>query len=149
MPVLPVPDRLKQRASAMTFSTLAKFGSVGVAATLAYFVLANAFVATVMSDAKFASFAAYICASLISYFGHRSVTFQSEQTHKVGLPRFIASTFFGGWISYALPKILQEQLGFTHFFAFAAVCLVVPVMNYLLFKFWVFAINDNEGAVLK
>jgi putative flippase GtrA len=149
MPVLHVPEHLQQRQTTKTLATLVRFGGVGIAATITYFVLANIFVSTVLTDAKQASLAAYTSASIISYLGHRTLTFQSDQLHRVGLPRFVISTILGCLLSYLLPKLLDEQLSLSAQVAFGVICFVVPVVNYVLFRFWVFALKDSESASLK
>lgn len=140
-----MPNPSYWKFGANKIGTVIKFGGVGLVATVTYFAFANLLIATGLRDAKLASFVAYLSAAAVSYFGHKILTFQSSQPHKIGLPRFILTTVFGSLIAYWFPKIVTEQFGQTPQVAFGAICLIIPILNYFLFKFWVFAFNKKIG----
>lgn len=122
---------------------LGAFGVVGLAATLCYAVLAIVFERGAGLAPVAASFAAYGCASLISYGGHRRLTFASSRPHAEAVPRFALLTLLGVAVALAAPQILTVRLGLPSLIAVAATCIAVPLLSYLGLDRLVFRGNDR------
>ncbi|MES0000061.1 GtrA family protein [Mesorhizobium sp. M0051] len=128
---------------------LARFGLVGVAATILYAALADVFVKSErfgFSPVQ-ASLAAYAAAALFSYLAHRSVTFMSRGLHRSEAPRFLLLAAIGLAIAYGAPALLTAKLGLPLIFPIMITCLLVPAINFVVLHRWVFAehIPDQSG----
>ncbi|TIT20647.1 MAG: GtrA family protein [Mesorhizobium sp.] len=120
---------------------LARFGSVGIAATILYAVMATALVKWQRFGLSpvGASLAAYTAAALFSYLAHKFVTFASSGSHRSEAPRFFLLTATGFAVAYAAPALLTTKLGLPPIIPIVVTCLLVPAVNFLVLDRWVFA----------
>jgi putative flippase GtrA len=120
---------------------LARFGLVGLAATILYAVLAIAFVKweRIGFTPVQASLGAYAAAALFSYLAHKSVTFMSGGPHRSEAPRFLLLTATGFTVAYAMPALLTVKLGLPPIIPVLATCLLIPAVNLVVLDRWVFA----------
>jgi putative flippase GtrA len=120
---------------------LARFGLVGIAATMLYAALAIAFARwdRIGPSPVQASLAAYAAAALFSYLAHKSVTFMSSGSHRSEVPRFILLTATGFAVAYTAPVLLTVKLGLPPIIAVLVTCLLIPAINLLVLGQWVFA----------
>ncbi|MER8501759.1 GtrA family protein [Mesorhizobium sp. M0195] len=120
---------------------LARFGSVGIAATILYAVMATALVKWQRFGLSpvGASLAAYTAAALFSYLAHKFVTFASSGSHRSEAPRFLLLTATGFAVAYAAPALLTAKFGLPPIIAILVTCLLVPAVNLLMLDRWVFA----------
>ncbi|MER9584956.1 GtrA family protein [Mesorhizobium sp. M0276] len=147
MRVVPVSEF--RPAAGTVLKLLARFGLVGVAATILYAALADVFVKSErfgFSPVQ-ASLAAYAAAALFSYLAHRSVTFMSRGLHRSEAPRFLLLAAIGLAIAYGAPALLTAKLGLPLIFPITITCLLVPAINFVVLHRWVFAehIPDQSG----
>jgi putative flippase GtrA len=138
MRVLPLRDPIRNFICSGAATLLLRFGAVGISATLLYLGAALLFKAEIQINATAASLMAYGCAALFSYTSHRAFTFASPQAHGIGLPRFVVTTALGAILASLLPLIVHDILRFPVLLAFVAVCIVIPMTNLMLLRFWVF-----------
>ena len=82
-----------------------------------------------------ASGSAYGVASVAAYLLHRRFTFQSSNPVAPEALRFALATATGMALALVLPHVLPGPPEL----AYAAVCLVVPVVNFLLYRVLVYA----------
>lgn len=121
------------------FGLLTRFALVGVAATILYAVLALAFGRLLDSHAgAWTSLLAYGVAAVFSYLAHRAFTFASDGDRAAEIPRFIVVTATGAAISFAVPAVVQTGFGLPLAVAVLLVCLVIPLINFLVLDRWVF-----------
>ncbi|RUT98940.1 GtrA family protein [Mesorhizobium sp. USDA-HM6] len=120
---------------------LARFGSVGIVATILYASLAALF-----GGSKWigfapveASLAAYAAAALFSYLAHKFFTFMSAGPHRSEAPRFLLLTLTGLAVAYAAPSLLTVKLGLPFVVPVLVTCVVIPALNLLVLDRWVFA----------
>ncbi|TIS95968.1 MAG: GtrA family protein [Mesorhizobium sp.] len=120
---------------------LARFGLVGIAATILYAVLATVLVKSewIGVSPVQASLAAYAAAAVFSYLAHKSVTFISSGSHRSEAARFLLLTVTGFGIAYAVPALFTMKLGLSPIFAVLITCLLIPAVNLLVLDRWVFA----------
>jgi putative flippase GtrA len=88
-----------------------RFGFVGGLATVTYAMLATVFVGAGIAPVP-ASVFAYGAGGVVSYVGHKMVTFRSSAGHASELPKFIATFVAGLALAIAAPGVLTERLGF-------------------------------------
>jgi putative flippase GtrA len=110
--------------------TLVSFAGVGVLSTLTYIVLAMAF-GSLGAGAVSASLMAYACGMLVSYGGHRSVTFRSDQPHREAVPRFIMLNIVGSGLAVMIPFLFDRFLGLPSFAGIAATAIAVPLLSFI------------------
>ena len=116
---------------------LTRFALVGVGATLLYALLALLFEEPLGPVA--ASVTAYAICAVVSYCGHKFLTFTSSGAHRVELPRFLALTAAGFAVATALPVLVTGVLGWPAILSVAATCILIPAVNLVALDRWVFA----------
>ncbi|RWQ38203.1 MAG: GtrA family protein [Mesorhizobium sp.] len=130
------------RSTARTgLKLLARFGLVGIAATILYAVLATVLVKSewIGVTPVQASLAAYAAAAVFSYLAHKSVTFMSSGSHRSEAARFLLLTAIGFGMAYAVPALMTMKLGLPPIIAILVTCLLIPAVNLLMLDRWVFA----------
>ncbi len=113
------------------------FAVVGGAATAIYLVVALA--GTALGFPAFlSSLAAYGIATLVSYGGHRMLTFRSAAPIAETAPRFamLSAAQFG--IALAIPAVLSDWAGISPGITYGTVCVLIPVMSFFLMARCVF-----------
>ncbi len=119
---------------------LSRFALIGAAATAIYAATAAVLSAGFdpLLPATTASVCAYALAALVSYAGHKYVTFGSAGAHVFEAPRFVAVTAMGIAFAGILPKLMVDGAGLEPLVPIAVTCIVVPVVNYVVLERWVF-----------
>jgi putative flippase GtrA len=110
-------------------SSIVWLAVVGGTTTLTYAVLAWALTERMPGPAWLASVTAYSVASILSYAGHRRLTFRSRQPHTHEAPRFIALAVVGYGTAATTPLVMTDMLNANPLFAIVATCLIIPVLN--------------------
>lgn len=119
-----------------------RFGMVGGAASLTYILLGLLFVNLWGMPVLAGNALAYVLSFIVSYLGQSLWTFRaagpgSGLSHWAMLPRFAATQALGLGLNSAIIWLLM-RLGLTYEVAMPIAVLLVPVMVYLLCKYWVF-----------
>ena len=119
---------------------LSRFALIGAAATAIYAATAAVLSAGFdpLLPATTASVCAYALAALVSYAGHKYVTFGSAGAHVFEAPRFVGVTAMGIAFAGILPKLMVDGAGLEPLVPIAVTCIVVPVVNYVVLERWVF-----------
>jgi putative flippase GtrA len=115
---------------------LIRFGIVGVSATLAYLIIAIALDWLLPLATVYISFLAYALAALISFFGHRLFTFSHSGAVRGQAMKFVISTLIGFTVAILIPVIFHM---FSPNVTYLMVAIVVPVLSFLMLKFFVFS----------
>lgn len=116
---------------------LLRFGFVGGLATITYATLTTLVVGAGMAPVP-ASVLAYGAGGIVSYVGHKTVTFRSSADHASELPKFVATFAAGLALAIAAPGVLTEGMGLPSGVATLFACVVTPVMNYVVLSRLVF-----------
>lgn len=116
---------------------LAPFALTGVCATLLYVGVAT--LLTGFLSAALASACAYAMGALVTYCGNRLLTFRSAGRVAREVPRFLLTGLAGYSLALALPFVLTQTLHHDPRIAIAAVCVLVPPLNFILLALFVFA----------
>lgn len=101
-----------------------------------YVALAAAFVTLGISP-PLAGVMALIPVLAISYLAHKKKTFQSPGLHRREAPRFIALSVADLLLAAAIPQ-LGIYLRTPAIAAFILLTALVPAVNFLLMRFWIF-----------
>ena len=113
-----------------------KFLVVGGGASFLYFGLALLFDRGVGFGPVASSTLAYALAAVFSYVGHKLFTFNSKGGSKFEALRFTISTLIGFSLASFIPFALSQ---FAPIISYLAVLAVVPVISFLMLKFFVFS----------
>ncbi len=118
---------------------IARFGTVGLLVTATYAGLAWSLTVVAEWPATAASFVAWACATSISYFGHRIVTFRSTSRHDIAAPRFLLMAGLSLILVILVPAVLTDRLGLHPSIAIGIVCVALPAISYVAMLRLVFA----------
>ena len=116
------------------------FGVIGVIATLTHYFAALA--SSHLVPLYLANLLGYLCAVSVSYFGHGRVTFRAELTQNL-FKKFAFVSFLTFLSSEVLLFVLTHSMQQPKEIAFAVVALTIPVISFIINKFWVFTHNHN------
>ena len=120
-----------------------RFGIVGGAASVSYFLLGLLFVSVLRLPTLAGNALAYALSFIVSYLGQCLWTFRAVEAgvgtavHRTMLPRFAATQAVGLCCNSAIVWVLMN-LGVPYAWAMPIAVLLVPVMVYMLCKAWVF-----------
>ncbi len=106
------------------------FAAVGALCTATYIALALLLGKAGLAPVT-ASLLAYCCGMVLSYNGHRLLTFASRRPHREGLPLFLGVNLFGIGISLVVPGVLTVALDLPSPVAVLATAMIVPLSNFL------------------
>ncbi len=109
---------------------LPTFAAVGAVCTATYIILALLLGRAGLGPVA-ASLLAYCCGMVLSYNGHRLLTFASRRPHREGLPLFLCVNLFGLGVSLLVPGVLTVGFGLPAPVAVFATAMIVPVSNFL------------------
>jgi putative flippase GtrA len=116
------------------------YAITGILTSALYVVIFNALQNILPTARHINSIISYIIAVIFQYFAHSKLTFQTRALVGGQAVRFAVAVTVGFFISIsviALAPIFQ----ISDFFASVVVTLILPVVNFVLFKFWAF---DNK-----
>jgi len=117
---------------------VARFGIVGIVATAVYPAVSLAIVWSGLGGAIVATVLGHLAAGVVSYFGHLRYSFKVESEHAVFLRRFLVLAFAMLGLNIGITWLSTSVLSFPPIVPIATVAVLIPVMNYLCSRFWVF-----------
>lgn len=117
------------------FGQALRYSLIGVALNLAYWLLAAGLDRWVQCGASTASGISYALASVLGYFFHRRITFRSRNPMGAEALRFSVVTGIGMTLAITLPALTPGPSTW----AYAAVCVAAPVVNFLVYRAVVYA----------
>ena len=123
---------------------VAVFSAVGAVATLGYLVLTNAAVSLGGIEPKAASVAIYLLLMPASFLGHRRITFASRGSASLEGVRFCAVHAINIALAYSVSAIAIGYFALPPWTAFLVISVIVPIVNFLVFHFWVFIPEASE-----
>ncbi|WP_153666381.1 GtrA family protein [Phyllobacterium sp. SYP-B3895] len=117
---------------------LARFGIVGIAATLIYLAVSNLLIASGHVAPAPASLLGYLAGMITSFFGQSRFTFRVGETDWRHLFKFGLLSVVGLAVSY-WSVAGAVMLGFHATVGTVAASILVPIVSFILMKLWVFA----------
>lgn len=125
--------------SVVLLPRIVRFGAAGLIATLCYVVLANALVWCARLSPLFGSVAAYLISLVVSYLLQSRFTFGLRRDSVEQMTRFVVASVVGLCLCWVITYVATHVLGWPYFAGTLLICILIPVVNYSLFKGWVFA----------
>ena len=117
---------------------LARFGGVGVLATIVHILVALVARNAVELAPLLANFVGFGVAFVVSYNGHARFTFGASETPFPQFLRFLFVALFGLAVSTGTVWLIDIQLGLSFSFAMISVGVLVPAATFVALRFWVF-----------
>ncbi|MBL4558744.1 MAG: GtrA family protein [Rhodobacteraceae bacterium] len=93
-----------------------------------------------------ANIAAFSIAIAFQYLGHSIWTFQNRFMSASSVYRFAMTIILGLGVSTLIVSVVGPSLNLSHFSSALIVQVVLPVINYILFRFWVFVSTSHRAA---
>jgi len=122
-----------------------RYGCVGIATSLLYSILVIVCIHVFQTiSPTIVSLLAFIFAIPFSYAAHRLVTFE-DRPHDAFQPlRFVVSTAMSFLVAVGGMYWITEVAGKSYLFGVMWNWLVIPVMNFILYMYWVFRGAQDE-----
>ncbi len=125
-----------------------RFGMVGILATLVYAGMTFVGVEFLGLAAVRASIVGQVLSMAASYFGHSIFSFGVVTDHRAHLWRFLVIAVLTFGMNGVVTWALTNAMGLGYRVAVVIVGVLIPVMNYVCNRFWVFlpGINSLQPA---
>jgi putative flippase GtrA len=125
---------------------IARFGLTGVTTTLVYFFLTNGLVLLFGAPPAVASVCAYLLSTGISYLLQSRFTFRVNSGSVDQVVRFAVTSLAGLGVSWCVMAFTVSVLGWPYLIGALAVCVLIPVTNFFVFRGWVFAMPERRDC---
>ncbi len=121
-----------------------RYGVVGVMASVAHFCVAYGFFEKFHTSFLMAHFVGFLCGLLVAYCGHYFYSFRDNQAHSKRFPKFLVTTLLALILHQYGAQYLVHGLSLDYSTQVLPLLVVsVPVVTFLLNKFWVFSSLDK------
>jgi putative flippase GtrA len=117
---------------------LIRFGISGGLATLTHVFVFVLFVEWLHIRPIYAAAPAFLAAVGVSYGMNYRWTFNADGPHQVMLPRFALVALAGLGLNLLITYLIVDVAQLWYGYALATIVALVPLMTYLLSRFWVF-----------
>jgi putative flippase GtrA len=111
---------------------------VGIAATLVYAVVSAVGNETFAIMQVLASIIGQVASADVSYFGHFLFSFRVKANHQAYLCRFLIIAAITFALNSAVTWLIADVLKLSPRIAIATVTVLIPIVNYVCNRFWVF-----------
>ena len=118
-----------QKISWSELQRLARFGLVGVGATLVYATVFALSVKELGVTPVVGTTIGYILSTAVSYFGHQGFSFAVSADHGDYLPRFAVLSIISYLISTGMVAVIVNVLQLPYSIAVAVPTVTIPIIN--------------------
>ena len=116
-----------------------RYAAVGAIGTLFHFATLSACVELAHFSPTNGSLVGAVVGALVNYVLNYHLTFASQQSHKVTLPRFLAVAAFGVALNGGVVKFMTEAMSLHYLVAQGFATIIVLGSGFVLNKIWTFA----------
>ncbi len=124
-------DEIRPRTSLVWYTLVAGFNAV-------LYIGLSSFITSMGMKPQYASVLALLPVLALSYLGHKHGTFRSKGRNRDELPRFLVMSLMDLLLAGWLP-VLTAFFHLPHIMTFVLVSVAVPLANFILMRFWIFA----------
>jgi putative flippase GtrA len=117
---------------------LVRFGIVGTLAGVVYAVTTFLIITAGLGGPVTATIIGQVTAGFVSYLGHLRYSFAVEPNHRVFLWRFFVIAAVAITANIVTTWLLTSVLKLSHVYSIAVVMVLIPIVNYLCNRFWIF-----------
>ena len=118
---------------------LVRFSAVGALAAAVYALTTFLVVALGLGQPLAATIIGHVGAGFVSYFGHLHYSFAVEPDHRVFLWRFVAIAVVALAVNITVTWLFTVVFKHSYISSIAVVTVLIPVVNYLSNRFWIFS----------
>lgn len=126
------------------YSRIIRFGIVGGAATLSYYLLGLLFVTFFHLPILLGNFLAYALSFVVSYLGQSKWTFEARGSHASMLPRFAIAQLIGLGLNTVIIAAC-DSIHIIYEISMLIAVITVPAIVYLICKYWVFPEKQSQS----
>jgi putative flippase GtrA len=119
-------------------SVIARYLAVGGLVSFTYIALTTMMIEILGMTALVGSIMGFGANLPIAYAGHYYITFQSSGKHSKQGPRFLLTAATSFLVSSLAVIVVTELLEWHYSIALALTTLLIPVINFTVFRLWVF-----------
>ena len=123
---------------------MARFGLVGVAATITHVSIALLALNILAMPALLSNVLGFVCAFLVSLTGQTMFTFGAKMSTKIAL-KFSAVALFAFSISSAVVLLGERFTSFSGNIVVSAAAFSVPAITYVCNSLWTFRRDPGQG----
>jgi putative flippase GtrA len=123
---------------------IARFGVIGVVATLVYLGASSILFEIFCLPAVTASVIGQAISALVSYFGHATYSFRVDSNHSFYLVRFLIILTLTFAINAVITWLLTSALQVSPQITFVVVTVFIPIANYIGNRLWVFHLGIDR-----
>ena len=120
------------------FTAMLRYALTGGLATATHVLVFVLFVELLAVRPVLAAIPAFGCALFVSYGMNYHWTFSAAGLHRVLLPRYVLVALLGLALNLGITYAVVDVGHYWYGYALLLVVLVVPLVTFLLSKFWVF-----------
>ena len=124
--------------SLIELGRIIRFGLVGIAATLVYAMVSAVANERLAMTPVLASIIGQTASMGVSYFGHSLFSFRVKTNHQTYLWRFLIIAALTFALNGAVTWLIADILKLSPRVAIATVTILIPIVNYIFNRFWVF-----------
>jgi putative flippase GtrA len=117
---------------------LFRFATIGVLATLIYFICLNGFTSVLHIRPVTAAVISYFISLLVSFAGQSRLTFRSGTISSVTVLKFVANSVLGLAIHAGFVYVAVARLHINQNIGAIAATIVATTISYSLMKYWIF-----------
>ena len=132
------PHHIEAAATGLLYRQFARFGVIGVLSTLLHVGTVVLAVEAFAVDPRAANVIAYMVAFPFAYFAHYHFSFACDHAHGVTATRFIVVSFACFLLGQGIMHVVYGRLGLAYGTALAAMIVTLPLVSFLLNRFFVF-----------
>jgi putative flippase GtrA len=120
------------------FAQFVRYGIVGVLLMLAYLGVALILASVFGLSPVWASPLSFVLCVPLAYLGQSILVFRAPWGDRAQQTRFLLTTVTGFLIAAGVTPLLALFVDVPPYVNFMVVCVLVPLTNFLVFRFWVF-----------
>ena len=120
----------------VAFKQLSRFGMVGVVATAVHATVGLGLEIGAGAHPFWANLIAFSCALGVSFLGQMKLTFPDRVADGSAFTRFAAVALLGLGLNQLIVWVVTSQLGRPYWLALTIILFTVPVVTFVMLKFW-------------
>jgi putative flippase GtrA len=125
-----------------------RFVGVGIVSTATYFAISLSLVGLARIDVKIANVVAYLAGMVVSYAGHRHITFQSRGNIVREGWKFALMHGFNLSLSTLMLLVLVDHWRINRYAALVGTNMTVMLISFVIMQLWVFRDKSAGGEAL-
>lgn len=121
-----------------------RYGIVGIIASIIHFCVAYVFYEWIHVRFLMAHFLGFLCGLIVAYLGHYFYSFRDNAAHSRRFPKFLITTSAALLLHQFGAQIMVKYLLLDYSTQVLPLLVIsVPIITFLLNKFWVFSSIDK------